>query len=107
MQELSMKPFKTALLATAFTLATTMAFAQTGASGSGNAGATVGGTSDYNQFSTGADINARGNKAGADINTSGSTTLKRNKMRNQTTGSGSASNIKANGTLGETNRYGR
>ena len=91
-----MKQFKTALLASAFALATTVAFAQVGvgASGSAGTGANVGGTSGSTQLNSGADVNAGGNKAGADINASDSTTMKKNKT--QTTGSGSAG---ANGTL--------
>jgi hypothetical protein len=109
MEKLSIKLLKTALLASAFALATTVAFAQVGvgASGSAGTGANVGGTNGSTQLNSGANVNAGGNKAGVDANASDSTSLKKNRMQNQTTGSGSSGDIKANGAIGDTNRVGR
>ncbi len=65
-----MKPFKTALLATAFALATTVAFAQTGvgASGNGSLGTTTGPTRAQPQAGADVNVNAAGHKAKVDAN---------------------------------------
>jgi hypothetical protein len=85
-----MTQFKTAFLATAFALATTVAFAQAEppVSGSAGAGATVGATPGSAGVSTNDDMRVRSDKA--DINVSNNAMIRKNKA--ETTGSGSVGN---------------
>jgi hypothetical protein len=98
MKELPMKQFKTAMLASAFVLATGIAFAQNGTvSGQTNENANVG--SSGAQVGTSARVKSAAPELGVDGGASA--TLKKNKA--QTTGSGAAS---GNGSVGETDRNG-
>ena len=87
-----MKPIQTALLASAFALATSVAIAQvgvgasTGASGGAALGTGSAGTSSSTQLNTGANGNVGGAKANIGSDASGNATLKKHKT---TTGSGS------------------
>jgi hypothetical protein len=95
-KEVPMTQFKTAFLATAFALATTMAFAQ-GAppvSGSEGPGATIGATPSSGGVSTNDNMRVRGNTA--NINTSNNTVIRKNKA--ETTGSGSVGNQTGHGS---------
>ena len=89
-----MKQIKTALLAGAFALATTVAFAQvgvgTGSSTRGGAtiGGSSGGTSGSTDLNTNAGSNVNGSGANAGVGASNSDQMKTRK--NQTTGNGSA-----------------
>jgi hypothetical protein len=85
-----MTQFKTAFLATAFALATTVAFAQAEppVSGSAGAGATVGATPGSAGVSTNDDMRVRSDKA--DINVSNNAMIRKNKA--ETNGSGSVGN---------------
>lgn len=89
-----MKPFKTALLASAFALATTVAFAQAGAGTSGGAAAGPGGSTQLNA-NTGANAKVGGRRAHASVDASGNTIMKKSSA---TTGSGGAG-ASANGPL--------
>lgn len=87
-----MKRFKTALLAAAFALATTVSFAQVGVGTGATGGAAVGtgnsgtGGATNMKSNTGVNANIGGAKAGADA--SGNTAIK--KKSGTTTGSGAA-----------------
>jgi len=95
-KEVPMTQIKTALLATAFALATTAAFAQAEppVSGSAGAGATVGATPGTAGVSTNGKMRVRGGET--NINASDNTMIKKNKA--ETTGSGSVGNKTGHGS---------
>jgi hypothetical protein len=85
-----MKHYKTALLAGAFALATTVAFAQVGAGGSTSGGASVGASPGSASGSTNTNAGANVNGSGANANVGASSSEQMKTKRNQTTGSGAA-----------------